>query len=516
MTTSMLTAAGRWREAAAVRWLNISFFLILAIAALLRFVGLSQGVPYALGIDEPEIMERAVRMMKTGDFNPHFFDYPSGAIYLHVIVAIPRFLFGALGGQWGSLAEAPADAFYLWGRALTALLGTATVWLIYRAGLYWGRRQALLAAGILAVMPMHVRESHFVLTDVPLTFAVTATLLLSLRASRVGTMSAFAWAGAAAGLASSTKYSGALAVLLPLIACSMTWPLPRPRTQVLTFVLASFLIAFFLLAPYTIFDLPAFLEGFARLAAVYHGTTGPPPAITYGKHLQINLGSLLLLIAIAGLVLAFVRLRRSQERVRWALLALFPIVFYAFISKQSLVYGRYLLPAVPFLCLSASCAIVAGASRLRRAHMISPMIRTTMTAVVVIAALVRPTYLALHFDRDMAKTWTTQLAYDWVRQHVPPGSRIVIETRVLLLPPEFPAEYVKNLRLRSYDEYLSAGTQYLVASSGVYGRVLNAPEQFPGEHAEYVALFNRAPEIARFVPSGSNPGPELRILRVQP
>jgi hypothetical protein len=29
---------------------------------------------------------------------------------------------------------------------------------------------ALLATALLAVMPNHVRESHFVLTDVPLTF----------------------------------------------------------------------------------------------------------------------------------------------------------------------------------------------------------------------------------------------------------------------------------------------------------------------------------------------------------
>ena len=34
----------------------------------------------------------------------------------------------------------------------------------------------------MAVMPLHVRESHYVLTDVPVTFFVTLTFLLSLRA----------------------------------------------------------------------------------------------------------------------------------------------------------------------------------------------------------------------------------------------------------------------------------------------------------------------------------------------
>ena len=75
-------------------------------------------------------------------------------------------------GEWASLAQAPNEAFYLWGRAVTAIMGTATVWLVYRVGMRWGGRTALLAAVMFAVMPLHVRESHFVLTDVPVTFFV--------------------------------------------------------------------------------------------------------------------------------------------------------------------------------------------------------------------------------------------------------------------------------------------------------------------------------------------------------
>ena len=42
------------------------------------------------------------------------------------------------------------------------------------------------------MLPLHVRESHYVLTDVPLTFFVTLTLLLSLRAHERGDDAAFA------------------------------------------------------------------------------------------------------------------------------------------------------------------------------------------------------------------------------------------------------------------------------------------------------------------------------------
>ena len=58
---------------------------ILILAAALRLSHVKAGVPYAVGVDEPEIMERVVRMMKTADFNPHFFDWPSLTIYLQLV-----------------------------------------------------------------------------------------------------------------------------------------------------------------------------------------------------------------------------------------------------------------------------------------------------------------------------------------------------------------------------------------------------------------------------------------------
>src|SRR5579862_4897061 len=139
----------------------------LFAAAMLRFGALGAHLPFSPGVDEPEIMERAVRMMKTGDFNPRFFDYPSLYMYVEAAASTLRFLVGAMHGQWSALAQAPTEEFYLWGRAVTAVFGTATVWLVYLAGLRWSRRTALLASAMFAVMPLHVRESHYTLTDVP-------------------------------------------------------------------------------------------------------------------------------------------------------------------------------------------------------------------------------------------------------------------------------------------------------------------------------------------------------------
>ena len=39
----------------------------------------------------------------------------------------------------------------------------------------------------------------------------------------------------------------------------------------------------------------------------------------------------------------------GPERLKWVLATMFPLVYFRFISNQNIIYGRYLLPLVPFL-----------------------------------------------------------------------------------------------------------------------------------------------------------------------
>src|SRR5262245_20653807 len=281
------TAGGRLNYERAV------LLLVLAIAAVLRFSGLRQGIPFSVGIDEPEVMERAVRMMKTADFNPRFFDYPSLYIYMETVVSVFRFLAGAMGGRWAALSQTTTADFYLWGRTLTAALGTATVALLYAAGRRWGREVALLSAAMLAVMPLHVRESHFTLTDVPTTFFVTLAFLLTLRAQERGTTGSFVLAGIASGLAAATKYNGVVVMLIPVMAAvGLEGATPRRRVRMVAAIAGSAFVAFLAGAPYTLLDLPHFLNQFARLASEYRMRPkgAEPQWSVYLKHLRIALG----------------------------------------------------------------------------------------------------------------------------------------------------------------------------------------------------------------------------------
>jgi 4-amino-4-deoxy-L-arabinose transferase-like glycosyltransferase len=509
-----------WREASDMRRSGLTLAAILGVAAVLRFWALGAGIPYSLGVDEPEIMHRAVQMMKAGDFNPRFFDYPGFYIHVQLVVACFRFLAGATAGEWHSLAQASPNDFYLWGRAVTALLGTATVLVLYLIGTRWGTRYAALSAGLLAVMPMHVRESHFVLTDVPVTFFVVLTMLLSLRAQEAGRLQTFAVAGASAGLAAATKYPGILSLLLPLLAVWMTPGIRPSRFVTAIAACASAAAAFLVAAPYTILDLPGFLNGYAGLARHYSSAPLPEPAwITYLKHLRIGFNWPAFLLAGAGLLLGALRALRGPGRVRWTLLVMFPAMYFWFVSRQTLVFGRYLMPLIPFLCLLAAIAVVSGVSLLRRFD-IPRTARTALIAGLTVAALLPPALQAIGFNVDRGRTSTTEQAYLWILENIPKGSKILIESRQLLLAPEsYDAANVPRLagdaRALDHQIYVDRGFQFMVATSSGYGRAFAEPHKFPDEYNAYMHLFEQSRELVRFTPSDQHPGAEIRVFALK-
>jgi len=506
-----------WREASDLRTSRIALALVLLSAVVLRLWAIGRGIPYAVQVDEPEIVERAFNMMRSGSLHPHFFDYPGLSIYLQLIVSVARFVAGAISGEWYSLAQATASSFYLWGRVVTALIGAATVIVVYHIGMRWGARHALLAAGLMAVLPLHVRYSHFVLTDTPLTFFVSLTFLWSLVAHERRTLESFAVAGAMSGLAAATKYNGGIALLMPVIACWMTYPLAPGRFKTIIATIAASGAAFLIFAPYTLLDLPAFLDNFARLAHQYRSAVvGESLWTLYFKYLVRHaFGWPAMLLAFGGMGLGFVRLVRGPGRVRWMLAVVFPVVYFTMLTTQNIVFARYLLPLTPSVCLLAAIGVVSGVSLLRR-YEIPRAPRTALIAGLTIAALLPPALMSVGSDREMARSSTIDHAYSWILQNIPAGASIVLEKRTMVLPAQYRASYTPQLRRKTYDEWRQDGAEYLVANSEAYGATLAAPQQNPNDYNEYMRIFTQSREVQTIAPSPDIPGPELRIFKVVP
>jgi 4-amino-4-deoxy-L-arabinose transferase-like glycosyltransferase len=496
------------------RHARTGLLLVLVAAAVLRLRGLKHGIPFQVDPDEHEIFERAVRMMKTGDLNPHFFEVPSLYIYVQLITAIARFVTGAAAGAWGSLGQVTTFEFYPWGRAVAAIAGTATVWAIYNAGLRWSSRTALLAAALLAVMPIHVRESHFAVTGIPMTFFVTLTFLLSVRAGERTTTPAFALAGAAAGLATASQYSGVLALVLPLVACVMTPSTAPARLHAALATVAGCVAAFFIAAPYTLLDLPMFLNQFAGHAAMYgeHGAGGQIAVVSL-QHLRDGFHWPASLLAVIGLGLGIVAIGTGRERLKWTIVISFPLLYFWFGSRQPMVVGRQLLSVVPFLALLAAAAVTGIVDRMPRS-LVPRVWRRAIAAVLVLLAIVPASMDSLRFDRNASRIWTTEMAYRWLLANVPKESPIVIESRELVMPAPYKSSNVAQLRLQSIAEYAANRVDYLVASSQVHGPFTLEPRAYPSEYGDYARIFRETQEVARFPPSREHPGPEIRVLKL--
>ncbi|MBC7265048.1 MAG: hypothetical protein H5T64_11940 [Chloroflexi bacterium] len=76
-------------------------------------------------------------MLRTSDCNPHFFDYPCLSIYLQALGCAFVVVINGCGHPYRMMAstvqarDMPNWVFYLPGRLTTALLGVATVGLLY-------------------------------------------------------------------------------------------------------------------------------------------------------------------------------------------------------------------------------------------------------------------------------------------------------------------------------------------------------------------------------------------------
>jgi len=498
---------------------------ILAVAAWLRLWTIGDGLPYHPGTDEPAIMEKVVGMLHTGDFNPHFWDYGGLIFYFHLTVAVLRFLYGAISGLWTTVDQVWEGDFYLWSRIATALLSVLTVYVVYRCGIRWGNRVALIAALAMAVQTQVVREAHFALTDTPLTFFVAVTLLMGLCAAEMGRMRWFLLAGAAAGLAAAVKYNGIVAILIPLVV-SVTVASVRNRTAAIACTIGGAVLAFFVAAPFSILDLKNFLNGFAGLMQHYNDRANAP-VTTYLKYIgdwytflnpridpyRITAWPAAILVLIGCLTVAL-DVRRRHARAASLALLVFPLAYFWFITSQSaLIYARYALPLTPAISIVLALGIVVISDEIVRLKPSPAVQMFLLPALLVVLLPGLKSVITLNWERRLPSP--EEAAAEWVVAHINPADPIVIESEAFRLPPGFKAAYQNSLISKTVDDYRDAGAVYFVMSSNETDKYPTRA-QFPTQIAAYDALLNATFQVERFSPArGMQRGSTLTILKLK-
>ena len=353
---------------------RIVLTLIVVLGIGLRAWGLRFGLPDDFARpDEEKIVGPALAMLR-GDLNPHLFLYPSFFTYITACAYAIQFGAERISGMTSALDDFVAQATVdpstalLLARWLAAAAGVGTILVLYGAVREWlSERAALIAAAFCAVAFLHVRDSHFGVTDVPVTFLTVCAFWAGVRcATRGVTTKRVALAGVIAGLAASTKYNAAL-ILLPLVIVLGTDATLLKRGWLHLGGAVALLgtcaaLAFLVGTPYALLDRATFLHDFSvqeRTAlGTFHTIILDAARRAVGERgwihhftftLRYGVGIPLLVAAIAGTGWLAV------TRPRTAIIALsFPVAFYIVMGASQLVYARWLVPTVPFVCLAAA------------------------------------------------------------------------------------------------------------------------------------------------------------------
>jgi len=405
--------------------LTIKRGLILVILAggLLRFFPIWFGLPYLRARpDEETTISHAIAVLN-GDPNPHFFHWPSLTFYLVAGFLQLATWTRAIVAESASLT--PAEQIVV-ARGLVAAVGTLTLWCLFRVGLrIGGAATGLIASLFLSVSILHVRESHFAMTDVLMTMFVVISLerlLAALDERTPGEVNrCFAAAGLAGGLATSAKYSAA-AILAPMCAAQfvLVWRHYSGESRLLAFwwlPATGFILAaatsFLATSPYALLDASQFAADLAfdmtHLSRGHVGDFGHGWSYHLVRSLPYGVGMTICMAAIAGVV-PLVRSVPSHALVLGAFVA----AQYAVIGSGRTVFFRYVLPLVPLVCAFAAVGVMRiGAwcgSYIRVRH-------SAVVTVVTATIAMPPAVNCVWFDRVLARTDTRVMAADWLSLH---------------------------------------------------------------------------------------------------
>jgi hypothetical protein len=376
-------------------------------------------------------VNRAIRF-HVGDLDPRFFNWPS--LYMYVLWAVYGLAFA---GQ-GVLDAFSKDVtpFYLIGRTLTALAGTATIAVAYAlAAQLAGRGAGLLAALFLTVNLLHIRDSHYITTDVPLTFLVAVAILFVGRYWREGRTRDALLSGLFAGLAASMKYPGGL-VLLPLALAHWLRPHPagpvwrRGASPVLVGAGGLAVVGFLVGTPYAALTPVAFVRGvlneLGEVHTVQFGNEADMPGYLF--HLLHSfpegMGVPLCVLALVGLAWLLARPGRRE-----VIFLAFPLPYFLVIGSWSSRFERYTLPLLPFLAVLAALGLVAIAAWLTARARGQVRSAWAGPAVAVAAALLVAPEVGriVHWHVLMARPDTRVVAGQWIEGAIPSGARIALE-----------------------------------------------------------------------------------------
>jgi 4-amino-4-deoxy-L-arabinose transferase-like glycosyltransferase len=364
---------------------RIDFFFWAGLAAVLTFAFLARayradwGLPYLYHWDEPQTASAALRMLKTGNFNPYFYNYGTLPIYLNYFVDIFHYLY--LMGQpetalayLNELADIKTyfdtkwiwtishPTFYYWNRILSVAFGVGSVCMTYLIGhvLLGNRWLALAAAFFMASIPIHIEYSALITTDVPVCFFVLVATFFSLRFVNEGQTKYLSIALIFVGFAMATKYNASLVMLLPCVACLLQYVKNRQAFKRMWLLMLPIIpmVTFFICMPYALIDSANFLAGLGWELRHYKVLGHDPHTSIPGiRHIKFQIHTVIENIGLFAVVIAAVGMVSAIKTPKLLFIISLPVVYFLYMTTMKVNFHRNFIVLYPFIAILYSAAI---------------------------------------------------------------------------------------------------------------------------------------------------------------
>jgi hypothetical protein len=506
-------------------WTALALVLLSGLFVRLWRLDFGQELPYLAHTDEPTQYNPAIQIIRTGDLNPHFFNYPSLTIYLDALVMYAGYGLGRLAGAFESIRDLQpirtlemsvgvvgTPSMLLLGRATTAVMGALSVSVIYGLARQVTRSlwAPFIAALLLATSQTHIRLSHYMTVDV-----IATTFALACVAACTAALSTgkrwLLWVGAVCGgLATSSKYNYAV-LAIPVALSALLEPRARwgRRVAHLFACGALFGLAFALTSPYVLLDFEHAAAGIERemehYATGHLGVTGSS-MLWYLDYMWED-NPALVLLGVPGLIAALWRHKRAAVPMVVA-----AVTYYGLIGNQAVHFDRNVLPVMLLLMVSAATMVeTLGEWLLRRiqqwgvrAPIFAPAIALFVTLPLLPSLRALPAFLQppqpsgkaeaqAWFDRAIASPSTDRLLRPL---------KIAAESYTVYLDPErYDVQYYSTITNQEHGLTAFKVLKYdaVIVGSGMFARFYENPELYAEQVRVYDAFFDTVPDSVAFV-----------------
>jgi hypothetical protein len=463
---------------------------ILVFGAVLRYYGI-------LNVENTDEYNEVVEALRTasGKLNIERWQKKGYQNILAIEYGI-YFVIGCILGIFKNTMDFAAkiignmEPLFLIGRYTTATMGSLSIALLYVIGRkIYNSRVGLIAATLLAVNTIHVWTSHFVGTDVPLTFFFLLTLYFICRFYESGKISDYALAAFLGAVTINIKMTGigigVIFILAHIIRCR------NKNERIINYIYnkqiiyssVAFIVGFLISNPAIVLGIKKF---FTYYYSVYTNVYDEVPyAIvgnayyTYLLLLYKDFGLLLSLLTAFSLIYALIR------RSNWDYIFIpFIVSLYLLLSNtEFLVQNRYMITMFPILFLLNGCFLESVTKKI----VTSDAIRNMAITGILIAVSIHSVTNSLIFVRTLTEENTSVVSKKWIETNIPSGSKLLVDAgRTMITSGPRLNESRENIErklevicnLKPGETYDSPQVKIVDSSSSIYFELLlrNMPE----------------------------------------